>query len=293
MRRFLKAVGNFSRNTDGGVLVYFAVLMPVALGLMGLVVDIAVWHLNKRVVQSTADLAAIAAALEMKHSGRDSALAAANEIAAANGFGRLNRAGRKGQDRFQQKGSNDFKERDRLTLNTPPSSGPLQESDDAVEVVLTREVPAFLSALFIKGPVTVAGRAVAVGKSADDCASGYGVSDRTSRDCRNRRAFREAFTSRGQPYAPNGQGADDCRYEETRQVVLGDGTVLEIGSCGSARIVNPSGAPGYGSRANDTWAGALNGGYVSTGPESGYTDDWTYGATVRPDRGSIRAYLAE
>lgn len=148
MQRFLKSPGALFRDTHGGVLTYVALLTPIALGMMALVVDVAVWNLNKRTVQSTADMAAITAVLEMKRSGIDNVSAAVTEITQANGFG---------------------KERDALTINNPPAAGPLSGAENAIEVVLTREVPVFLSAMFIKGPVTVAARAVAVGKPSDVC----------------------------------------------------------------------------------------------------------------------------
>lgn len=148
MRRMLKSLRALSSDTRGGVLTYFAVLAPIFLGLMALVLDLSVWNFNKRNVQTAADAAAVAAALEIKRSGLGSVSAAVEEIVQANGFGGKS---------------------DTLTVNTPPAAGPLSGNANAVEVVLTREVPALLSSVFIKGPITVAARAVAVGKPTDVC----------------------------------------------------------------------------------------------------------------------------
>lgn len=143
MKRLLQSFLALSWNTQGGVATYMALMLPIFVGSMGLVVDLAVWTVTKRVVQTTADVAAIAGALEIKRSGIENVPAAANEIAEANGYGM---------------------EGDTLTVNNPPATGPFSHVDYAVEVIVTREVPAFLSSIFIKGPITVSGRAVAVVK---------------------------------------------------------------------------------------------------------------------------------
>lgn len=148
MKRLLQSFLALSRDTQGGVATYMVLLTPIFLGSMGLVVDLAVWNVTKRVVQTTADTAAVTAALELKRTGIENVPAAIKEIAEANGFG---------------------KESDSLTVNNPPTMGPLSGVDNAVEVVLTRQVPVFLTSIFIKGPITIASRAVAVSKPTDIC----------------------------------------------------------------------------------------------------------------------------
>ena len=148
MQRIVKTLVCVSRDTHGGVLIYTALLMPIMLGLMGLVVDLAVWNLNKRTAQAMVDAAAVAAALEISRTGIGNVQAAVTGIAEVNSFD---------------------KDSDALTVNNPPADGPLSDVEDAIEVVMTREVPAFLSSIFIKGPVTVAARAVALGMPTDIC----------------------------------------------------------------------------------------------------------------------------
>jgi hypothetical protein len=261
MWRLLKSFRTLSRDTEGGVLMYFALLTPIFLGFMGLVVDLAVWNLNKRTVQNTADAAAIAAVLEIKRSGIENVSGAINEVTQANGFGQGN---------------------DVLTVNNPPAAGPLSGSENAVEVVLTRKVPTFLSSVFIKGPVTVAARATAVGKPSDVCvlALDQGMSGAISisgnsevnLDCKvvanskSGAAIRQIGDScmeakgiqasggisgdclspnpvTGRPYIPDPLSAlkapetDDCDYETTFRVNGAGETSLEPGNyCGGIMI---------------------------------------------------------
>ena len=73
------------RDASGGVLVYTALIAPVLLGFGGLSVDVAAWYAGKRVVQTAADAAAIAGALEARRSGAG-LTAAAQSAAADNGY---------------------------------------------------------------------------------------------------------------------------------------------------------------------------------------------------------------
>jgi len=109
----------FRACRHGGVFVYAAFVVPVLLGFAGLSVDVGTWYVHKRSVQSAADTAAVAGAVEIMRSG-DPALIqmAAQAIAAKNGFD----AGSGGT----------------LTVNHPPTSGPSAGSSDAVEVVVRR-----------------------------------------------------------------------------------------------------------------------------------------------------------
>ena len=57
------------RARDGAVLVYLALAMPVMVGVIGLSVDVAGWQAQKRQLQTIADAAAVAGALERLRSG--------------------------------------------------------------------------------------------------------------------------------------------------------------------------------------------------------------------------------
>lgn len=139
----------FCRESSGGVMVYFGLMLPVLLGVTGLSVDVGLWYANKRVVQSAADAAALGGALEVKRMGDLTTLtSAATEYATENGY---NSSG------------------DVLTINSPPQSGPYAGVANAVEAIVDRPVPSFLSAILYDGQTTVTGRAVATAGTADAC----------------------------------------------------------------------------------------------------------------------------
>ena len=59
-----KRLSGLWKGRAGGVLVYVAIAAPVLIGLAGASVDIGLWYASKRLAQSAADSAAMAAALE-------------------------------------------------------------------------------------------------------------------------------------------------------------------------------------------------------------------------------------
>ena len=144
-----KKLIRFCRESSGGVMVYFAIMLPVLLGVASLSVDVGLWYANKRVVQSVADAAAIGGALEVKRMVDLTTLTpAATEYASENGYN-----------------SNE----DTITINSPPLSGPFIGVANAVEVIVDRPMPAFLSAMVHDGQTTVRARAVASSGTADAC----------------------------------------------------------------------------------------------------------------------------
>lgn len=139
----------FWRESTGGVMVYFGLMLPIMLGIAGLSVDVGIWYANKRVAQAMADAAALGGALEIKRMGDLSTLTpAATEYATDNGY---------------QSGE------DVLTINSPPLSGPYAGAANAVEAIVERPVPSFLSAILYDGQTTVTGRAVASSGTANAC----------------------------------------------------------------------------------------------------------------------------
>jgi len=139
----------FWRESTGGVMIYFGLMLPIMLGITGLSVDVGLWYANKRAVQAIADAAALGGALEIKRMGDLSTLTpAATEYAAENGY-------KSGEDV--------------LTINSPPLSGSYAGVADAVEAIVNRPVPSFLSAILYDGQTTVTGRAVASSGTADAC----------------------------------------------------------------------------------------------------------------------------
>ena len=85
MRRSLTS---FARDRAGSVLVYAAFAAPVIVGLAGLSVDVSTWHLHARLVQSAADSAAIAAALEIMRTGDEQGILDAGTLDAGRVPGR-------------------------------------------------------------------------------------------------------------------------------------------------------------------------------------------------------------
>jgi Putative Flp pilus-assembly TadE/G-like len=132
----------FWQERDGGVLVYFAIALPVLLGVSGLAVDISSWYGTRRSAQAAADAAAVAMAYESVRTGDPGTmLLAATDAAEDNGY--------------------EASKGDEITLNSPPTSGAFAGSSTEFEAIVQRNVPGFLSRILIPGDVTVAARAVA------------------------------------------------------------------------------------------------------------------------------------
>lgn len=129
-RRFLAA-------DEGGILLLWAVLMPVIVGMMGLGLETGLWYMEKRKLQTAADAAAIAAAYESSSSNRTTA---AQSSVTANGFGT---------------GSGVT-----VTVNNPPSNGAYTSNNNAVEVILSQQQTTLFSSLYLAQKPTVTARAV-------------------------------------------------------------------------------------------------------------------------------------
>jgi hypothetical protein len=139
--RAAKKLAALPRDVAGGVLIYTAFAAPVMIGFTGLAVDGGVWYAEKRDVQSIADTAAVAGALELRRSGAGAVQQAAVSDATTNGY--------------------DSATGDTILVYNPPISGPRAGDTAAVEVVVRREAPLFFASLLIEKAETIAGRAVA------------------------------------------------------------------------------------------------------------------------------------
>ncbi len=145
-----RLLARFAGATDGSVVTYVALALPVLVGAVGLSVDVGSWHVNQRTIQSATDSAAVSAALEIMRSGTQTAIAdAAENDAAYNGFSTANG--------------------DTMTINNPPLSGIALGAGDSVEVIIQRDAPTFFSSLFLDGPVALSARAVARVELNDAC----------------------------------------------------------------------------------------------------------------------------
>ena len=139
--RLRKSFTAYIRDHAAGVAIIAGVALPVLVGGMALGTEAGYWYLSQRKLQQASDLAAYAAASQLR-SGRAEArmLDAADVVATRSGA-------REGEDI--------------LTVNSPPASGAFAGEADAVEVVLTRSQTRFFTLIYESGNVDISARSVA------------------------------------------------------------------------------------------------------------------------------------
>jgi len=133
------------RDEGGAVLVIVALALTALLGLLSVAIEVGTWYAERRSLQTAADAAAVAGALEIARGTPARMTSAATAEAARNGSGG-----------------------DRVAVNNPPLSGPLAGRADAVEAIVTREQPRLFSAIVQDGTVTITARAVALTRDAGE-----------------------------------------------------------------------------------------------------------------------------
>lgn len=129
------------RDRRGVVGVLFALAMPILIGFLALSTEVGTWYLERRQMQTAADMAAIAAAYELLAGTEDEVGTAEQEIA-----------------------HHGFSTADGLTtatVNLPPTQGSAIGDSTAVEVVLTRSRTLLFAAMFAADPVSISVRATA------------------------------------------------------------------------------------------------------------------------------------
>ncbi|MCH8035683.1 MAG: pilus assembly protein [Proteobacteria bacterium] len=143
-----KRLSRLWKSRAGGVLIYFAIAAPVLIGIAGASIDIGLWYANKRLVQTAADSAALAGALELRRTDEVAAAAiqadvetAVNLDAAINGY---------------STGNGD-------TIVVDTSNSP------QVAVTISRPTPGLLSQVVFTEQTNVAARAVAQADVNDSC----------------------------------------------------------------------------------------------------------------------------
>ncbi len=171
MRRnsnFFELILGFVTGTRAAVLAYVAFAAPVMLGLGGLAVDVGYWHANNRDVQSIADSAAIAGALEnVKERDTPQIEERVKFDAELNGAEISTMWGEIDGTAFTTTVTAGA--RDSIRIEHPPSISSLHAGNTSmVEVVVTRQVPSLLISRFVPNP-TVSARAVAEGDILDSC----------------------------------------------------------------------------------------------------------------------------
>jgi Flp pilus assembly protein TadG len=131
----------------GNVALLFALLAPVAVGGAGLATEVGLWYHRRLELQSAADAAAYAAAVDLRAgAGQDAFTAEALAAAKASGFD-------------DTQGT--------LTVNWPPTSG-THQTNQAIEVLISENVPRFFSSLFINTPLIEHTRSVTTFQNASN-----------------------------------------------------------------------------------------------------------------------------
>ncbi len=111
------------------------------IGGFGMGAEVGLWMFNQRKLQNAADVAAYAAATELR-AGRPAATILAAAVGAAERTG--------------------YREaRGEMQVRTPPTTGAFTGNPNSVEVVLEEQLPRLFTGLFADGPVPTLGRAVA------------------------------------------------------------------------------------------------------------------------------------
>ena len=144
LRRIFEArrrLYRFAGDANGAVAVMAAIAFPVLVGGMALGTEAGYWYLSQRKLQQASDLAAYAAAVQLR-SGRDQTemKAAAGTIAEASDF-------RTGDDT--------------LALAHPPTAGSRAGSAKAVQIVVNRQQTRYFTLIYATDPVEISARAVA------------------------------------------------------------------------------------------------------------------------------------
>jgi uncharacterized membrane protein len=131
----------------GNVALLFALLTPVVIGGAGLATEVGLWYHRRLELQSAADAAAYAAAVDLRAGATQAAFTQEATSAAQSG----------GFD--PSLGS--------ITVNWPPQSG-THRTNQAIEVLISEKVPRFFSGLFITAPLIEHTRSVTTFQTASN-----------------------------------------------------------------------------------------------------------------------------
>jgi hypothetical protein len=140
-KRLAGYVRAFIADRRGAILAVTAVAMPTLVGFAGLGVEVGIWYVDKRDLQTAADASALSGAFERVRGNPTGLQSAAELEATRNGF---------------TQGSPNT-----IAINNPPTSGPRAGQANAVEAILTRPHALLFASLFLSDDVQIAARAVA------------------------------------------------------------------------------------------------------------------------------------
>jgi hypothetical protein len=148
-KRIINLTGRFRKETRGAIAIMTALSLPVVVGFIGMGVEAGLWFHAKRDLQTAADSAAVAAAYEVARGYPDAVMTQTGENAAANnGY--------------------DGSKNDAITINSPPLSGDFNGNNEAVQVIMTRNLSLLFTDIFMDGGVTISVQAVAILDGGDD-----------------------------------------------------------------------------------------------------------------------------
>lgn len=131
----------FLADRRANTAIMFGLSLPVVVGAAGLGVETGYWYFKQRELQTAADVAAVAGAVEKRGgAGTSTIYSAALNESVEHGF-------------VQGEGT--------IEVNMPPEAGTYQSDDRAVEVVLTMPTVRFFSKIFSSETVTLHTRGIA------------------------------------------------------------------------------------------------------------------------------------
>ena len=135
-----KTLRTLRHDNRGATAVLAAIMFPAVIGGFGLGAETGYWYYTQRKIQHAADVSAHAAGIR-KRSGDDAATyeAVALKIATDSGY-RYNLGA--------------------IEVNSPPVSGAYAGNSDAIEVILTENLPRLFTAIFSRTTVPIRSRAV-------------------------------------------------------------------------------------------------------------------------------------
>ena len=150
------------RSNQGGVAILVAVSLMMLLGFAALGSDVVFAMYTQRQMEAAASSAAMAGAVALATGHPANYKTEVSAVATSSGFTNLVSSVT-------------------ITVNSPPASGPNTSNASAVEVIITQPQNLPLFGMFISGPLSVSGRAVAIaGSSASDCVLALDASYTTS-----------------------------------------------------------------------------------------------------------------
>ncbi len=151
---------NLFSDRRGGIVVMFALLLPIMVAFVGLGLEVGLWFQSKRDLQTAADAAAIAGAYEAQDSSATSAtiLTAATTDATRNSYSATT---------------------DTIATSNPPGTGSYTADNGAVEINMTRSVSMLFANTYLGNSISISARAVATtgGGTDEACVLSLDTSD--------------------------------------------------------------------------------------------------------------------